>query len=88
MYNAYTSYTHTTPVDGDNMIWPSNTGCTAMFQCDNDEAYAKGMSGAQIISAFEYMYANDGVKICGSAYLSNGCHVSADGCPNCKDVNT
>ncbi|KAI1396976.1 hypothetical protein F4819DRAFT_473511 [Hypoxylon fuscum] len=40
------------------------------------------MSGAQIISAFEYMYANDGVKICGSAYLSNGCHVSADGCPN------
>lgn len=43
-----------------------------------------GMTGAQIKTAFDNLYQNDNVKVCGSSYLSNGCHVTVNGCDDCK----
>ena len=41
---------------------------------------------ADIVDAgrFQYMYDNDGVQLCGSAYLANRCHVTANACSDCK----
>ncbi|KAI1326439.1 meiotically up-regulated gene family-domain-containing protein [Xylariaceae sp. FL0255] len=88
VYNAYTSYTFTNEDDPINVILPANDGCTAIFTCDNDADYATGMAGWAIIQAFDNLFANDKVKVCGSAYLSNGCHITANACSDCKDVNT
>ena len=55
-----------------------------MFKCDSDADYAMGMTGAQIKTAFDNLYQNDNVKVCGSSYLSNGCHVTVNGCDDCK----
>ncbi|XXG96645.1 hypothetical protein Hte_002933 [Hypoxylon texense] len=53
------SYTFTNGGDAIDELLPADDGCTAMFKCDDDEAYAKGMAGCAIIAAFDYMYAND-----------------------------
>ncbi|KAI1130595.1 meiotically up-regulated gene family-domain-containing protein [Nemania abortiva] len=78
VYTAYTSYTYLGGLDG----------CTATFTCNSDAEYAVGMAGWAIIQAFDNLFANDKVKVCGSSYLSNGCHVTVNACSDCKDVNT
>ena len=55
-----------------------------MFTCKNAADYAVGMTGEQIKDAFDNLYKDDNVKVCGSSYLSNGCHVTVNGCDNCK----
>jgi hypothetical protein len=37
------------------------------------------------LARIEYFYTNDHAKTCGSTYLSNNCHVTINGCNNCKD---
>ena len=51
LYTDKTSYT----ADSANYFWGAggfNDGCTAIFVCDNDAAYAVGMTGAQIKAAY------------------------------------
>jgi hypothetical protein len=33
----------------------------------------------------KYFYSHDDAKTCGSTYLSNSCHVTINGCNNCRD---
>jgi hypothetical protein len=87
VYNAYTSYTFTNEEDAINVLLDAEDGCAAIFTCDDDAAYAVGMAGWAIIEAFDYMYENDGVDTCGSAYLSNGCRITANACSDCLDTN-
>lgn len=87
LYTAYTSYILSSGAESIvNDLFPlyADDGCAAMFTCNSDAAYAVGMTGAQIKAAFDNLYANDKVKTCGSSYLSNGCHVTANGCNDCK----
>ncbi|KAN0073530.1 hypothetical protein V8E54_008750 [Elaphomyces granulatus] len=63
-------------------------GCTVIWACDNSDAYHQGMTGAQIKDAtdkIKYFYSHDDAKTCGSTYLSNSCHVTINGCDNCRD---
>jgi len=60
-------------------------GCAAQFPCDGVAQYSAGMTGAQIKAAFNNLFQNDKVKVCGSSYLSNGCHVTVNGCAGCQD---
>ena len=65
----------------------ADSGCAAVFNCDTDAELAVGMTGAQIKAAFDFLYhTNDHVKICGSSYLSNGCHVTVNACESCEPV--
>lgn len=80
-YTHYTSYVDTAGgFDGEWLGW----GCAAMFTCDTDEAYAKGMTGEQILNAFRYLYSDDDVTICGSIYMSNECHLTVNACDLCE----
>ncbi|KAJ5775420.1 uncharacterized protein N7511_000431 [Penicillium nucicola] len=56
-------------------------GCVAQYKCDD---YGFGMTGRQIKDAVEYMKDNDGIKKCGTTYLSNSCHVTLNYCTSCK----
>ncbi|KAH8678326.1 hypothetical protein BX600DRAFT_545929 [Xylariales sp. PMI_506] len=87
VYTAYTSYTYTNAEDAINIVLGADDGCAAIFTCDTDADYAVGMAGWAIIQAFDYMYANDGVDTCGSAYFDNGCHITANACSDCEDSN-
>lgn len=81
LYTEYTSYVQTAGgFDGEWLGW----GCAAMFTCDNDTMYAHGMMGQQILNAFRYLYSNDGVEICGSIYMDNGCHLTVSACDDCE----
>lgn len=66
--------------DGEWLGW----GSAAMFNCDNATAYAHGMTGQQILNAFKYLYSSDGVGICGSIYMDNGCQFTVKGCDECE----
>lgn len=55
-----------------------------MFTCDTDEAYAKGMTGQQILNAFQYLYRKDDFTVCGSVYMGNGCHLTVNACELCE----
>lgn len=80
-YTEYTSYIYTTGgFDGEWLGW----GCAAMFKCYTSEDYAKGMGGQEILNAFEYLYAEDGVEICGTIYMDNGCYLTVNACASCK----
>ncbi|KAM0805555.1 hypothetical protein BDR22DRAFT_830642 [Usnea florida] len=80
-YTHYTSYVHTTGgFKGEWLGW----GCAAMFTCDSDTAYAKGMTGQQILNAFWNLYNMDGIGVCGSTYLENGCHLTVNACDMCE----
>ena len=79
-YTRYTSYVDT--VDGFKGEW-LGWGCAAMFTCSTTEAYARGMTGQQILNAFTYLYAEDGVGVCGSIYMANGCHLTVNACDSC-----
>ena len=80
-YTRYTSYVDT--VDGFKGEW-LGWGCAAMFKCDTTEAYANGMTGQQILNAFTYLYAEDGVGVCGSIYMANRCHLTVNACDSCE----
>ena len=81
LYTHYTSYVQTAGgFDGEWLGW----GCAAMFTCDTDEAYAKGMTGQQILNAFQYLYSKDDVTICGSVYMGNECHLTVNACDFCE----
>ena len=80
-YTRYTSYVDT--VDGFKGEW-LGWGCAAMFQCNATEAYAKGMTGQQILNAFTYLYVKDGVGVCGSIYMDNGCYLTVNACNSCE----
>ena len=55
-----------------------------MLTCNSDAAYAKGMTGQQILNAFWYLYSVDGIGVCGSIYLDNGCHLTVNACDLCQ----
>ena len=80
-YTRYTSYVDT--VDGFKGEW-LGWGCAAMFKCTTTEAYAKGMTGQQILNAFTYLYAEDGIGVCGSTYMANGCYLTVNACDSCE----
>lgn len=83
-YKDYTSYVASSG-DADIINWLfdpfAEDGCAAMFKCDD---YTDGMTGKQIKDAVEYMFENDSVDECGSTYLSNGCHITLNGCSGCE----
>ena len=80
-YTRYTSYVDTVAgFKGEWLGW----GCAAMFKCNTNEAYAKGMTGQQILNAFTYLYAEDGVGVCGSVYMANGCYLTVNACDSCE----
>ncbi|KAF5623946.1 uncharacterized protein FTJAE_10493 [Fusarium tjaetaba] len=58
-------------------------GCTAQFKCDD---YGLGMKGKDIKDAVQHMKDNDGVGKCGTAYLSNTCHITLNYCTNCRPL--
>ena len=80
-YTRYTSYVDT--VNGFKGEW-LGWGCAAMFRCNSTETYAEGMTGQQILNAFTYLYAEDGVGVCGSVYMDNGCYLTVDACDSCE----
>ena len=81
LYTKYTSYVQTAAgFDGEWLGW----SCAAMFTCDNNTMYALGMMGQQILNAFRYLYSSDGVGICGSIYMDNGCHLTINACDDCE----
>ncbi|KAF7547422.1 hypothetical protein G7Z17_g7743 [Cylindrodendrum hubeiense] len=63
-----------------------NYGCTVIWTCDNDDAFSQGMTGKQIKDSMLNIYNLNGAKGCGSTYLYNGCHVTVNGCNNCRDA--
>lgn len=80
LYENYTSLTYVPCSSGD----PADQGCTAIYACGSGKASMTttsyegvALTGAQIKAAFAQMY-NGGYDVtkCGSAYFSNGCHVS------------
>ncbi|KAM0795942.1 hypothetical protein BDR22DRAFT_919083 [Usnea florida] len=80
-YTRYTSYVDT--VNGFKGEW-LGWGCAAMFRCNSTETYAEGMTGHQILNAFTYLYAEDGVGVCGSVFMDNGCYLTVDACDSCE----
>lgn len=42
-----------------------------------------GLGGVK--AAFNNLFGNDNVKVSGSSYLSDGCHVTVNGCAACVD---
>ena len=80
-YTRYTSYVDT--VNGFKGEW-LGWGCAAMFRCNSTETYAEGMTGQQILNAFTYLYAEDGVGVCGSVFMDNGCYLTVDACDSCE----
>ncbi|KAI9767671.1 MAG: hypothetical protein M1840_005542 [Geoglossum simile] len=87
-YTSYTSYTVSfvgDTLDPGGLLGFGNPGCAAMFTCNDDQAYAVGMTGKQIKDAFQNIFDHCKVSACGTAYLSNGCHVTVNGCRECKN---
>lgn len=93
LYTQYTSYTFTTynlanqAIDILTRGLGGYEGCAAMFKCNSNDAYDTGMTGKLIKDAFDNLYQNGRVKVCGSSYLSNGCHVTVNGCSECENTN-
>ncbi|KAH7013886.1 hypothetical protein EDB80DRAFT_836102, partial [Ilyonectria destructans] len=63
-----------------------NYGCTVIWTCDNDDAFSQGMTGKQIKDSMLNIYDLNGAKGCGSTYLDNGCHITVNGCNDCRDA--
>lgn len=88
LYKSRASYILPSGVNSaaNTLFFSADNGCTAVFSCHSDAEYAVGMTGAQIKAAFDFLYQNDHVRICGSSYWSNGCHVTVNACENCEPV--
>ncbi|KAF4467818.1 hypothetical protein FALBO_5308 [Fusarium albosuccineum] len=99
VYHQYTSavWPDDTGKDIANAIFPIagpiiedffgiNYGCTVIWTCDNDDAFSRGMTGKQIKDSMLNVYNLNGAKGCGSTYLDNGCHITVNGCNNCRDA--
>ena len=81
LYNQYTSYVYTPDgFDGEWLGW----GCAAMLKCDANEAYTKGILGQYILNGFAYLFEKDGVGVCGSLYMDNGCYLTVNACDECE----
>ncbi|KAH7241302.1 hypothetical protein BKA59DRAFT_512826 [Fusarium tricinctum] len=63
-----------------------NYGCTVIWTCEKEEDFESGMTGKAIKFAMLNIYSLNGAKGCGSTYLDNGCHITVNGCNNCRDV--
>jgi hypothetical protein len=98
VYHQYTSavWPDSTGADIANAIFPVagpliedlfgiNYGCTVIWTCDDDDAFSQGMTGKQIKDSMLNIYNLNGAKGCGSTYLENRCHVTVNGCNNCRD---
>ncbi|KAJ5534448.1 hypothetical protein N7527_000702 [Penicillium freii] len=85
-YDDDTVYTKKTNRHDSNAL---GMGCTAEYSCSEDSDYTPGLSGAQLKGLFSSLYdtKGNGISICGSAKLSNGCTVRVDYCDLCKDSN-
>ena len=85
LYQTRTSYILPSGADSiSNTLFESaNNGCAAMWSCNNEADLAVGMTGAQIKDAFDNLYQDASVQTCGSSYLNNGCHVTANACVDC-----
>lgn len=69
-----------------NFFFSPPDGCVTNFTCGNAAEYAAGMTGAQIISAFNTLFQIDKVVVCGNAYLRNGYVVTVNASSGCKNV--
>ena len=85
LYKTRTSYILPSGVDSisNGLFESADSGCTAIWTCKDEADLAVGMTGAQIKDAFDNLYQDDNVKTCGSSYLGNGCHVTANACVDC-----
>ncbi|KAJ5584034.1 uncharacterized protein N7459_003834 [Penicillium hispanicum] len=84
IYHKYTSYVASMSYSvWDDFSWGGHLGCAAMFECNNDD-YGFGMTGRQLKEAWAYLSRHDNAGNCGTAYLSNGCHLTRNACYNCK----
>ncbi|KOS38839.1 hypothetical protein ACN38_g10327 [Penicillium nordicum] len=85
-YDDDTVYTEKTKRHDSNSL---GMGCTAEYTCSEDDYYTPGLNGAQLKELFSSLYdtKGNGISICGSAKLSNGCSVKVDYCSLCKDAN-
>ena len=85
LYKNLTSYILPSGVDStsNGLFESADSGCTAVWTCNDAADLAVGMTGAQIKDAFDNLYQDASVEICGSSYLSNGCHVTANACVDC-----
>lgn len=45
---------------------------------------ATGLYGSQVIAAFDSLYAEPGVEVCGTIYLENGCRLTVNACNDCE----
>ena len=86
LYKARTSYILASGVNSvaNELFSSADEGCAAIWTCQSDAEFAVGMTGAQIKAAFEFLYQDASVEVCGSSYLSNGCHVTANMCDDCE----
>ena len=85
LYKTRTSYILPSGVDSisSGLFVSADSGCAAIWTCHEKADLAVGMTGARIKDAFDNLYQDDDVKTCGSSYLSNGCHVTANACVDC-----
>lgn len=85
LYKTRTSYILPSGVDSisNGLFVSADSGCAAVWTCDNEADLAVGMTGAEIKDAFDNMYQDGNINKCGSSYLSNGCHVTANACVDC-----
>lgn len=88
LYKRRTSYILPSGVDSisNGLFESADSGCTAIWTCHDEADLAVGMTGAQIKDAFDNLYRDGDIKTCGSSYLSNGCHITANACVNCAPV--
>ncbi|KAH7165227.1 meiotically up-regulated gene family-domain-containing protein [Dactylonectria macrodidyma] len=99
VYHQYTSavWPDSTGADIANSIFPIagpliedffdiDYGCTVIWTCDDDDAFSQGMTGKQIKDSMLNIYNLNGAKGCGSTYLDNRCHITVNGCNNCRDA--
>ncbi|KAH7145441.1 meiotically up-regulated gene family-domain-containing protein [Dactylonectria estremocensis] len=99
VYHQYTSavWPDSTGADIANAIFPIagpfiedlfgiDYGCTVIWTCDDDDAFSQGMTGKQIKDSMLNIYNLNGAKGCGSTYLDNRCHITVNGCNNCRDA--
>ena len=84
VYHSYTSYIAFSGASFINILAGGGLGCTAKFNCKDQLAFDDGMTGSDILAAFDHLYIHDDVGICGTSTLSNGCSVSLDMCDGCQ----
>ena len=86
LYKSRASYILPSGVNSvaNTLFSSADNGCAAVFSCHSDAEYTVGMTSALVKAAFDFLYQNDHINVCGSSYLSNGCHVTVNACENCE----